>query len=92
MDDWEFPVEPVISHELCAIFVCIFKLYITVFMLQLRLSENCRKLPDFPWRLFALRGEYPFHLCVCVRSCACFIQNCESLFTSALKSQESLEG
>lgn len=84
-------MEPVLSRELCAIFVCIFKLYITVFMLQLSMSENCRSLPVFPWHIFALRGECPFHLCVYVHSCACFIQNCESLFTSTLKSQESLE-
>lgn len=30
-------------------------------------------------------------VCMCVHMCACFIQNCEYLFTSTLKSQESLE-
>lgn len=57
---------PVLSHELCAIFVCIFNLYITVFMLQLYLSENYRNLPLFPWHILALRSEYSFHLCVCM--------------------------
>lgn len=85
------PVGPVLSHELCAIFVCIFNLYITVFMLQLYLSENCRNLPFFPWHILALRSEYSFHLCVYIRSCTCFIQNCEYLFTSTSTSQESLE-
>lgn len=60
------PVGPVLSHELCAIFVCIFNLYITVFMLQLYLSENYRNLPLFPWHILALRSEYSFHLCVCM--------------------------
>lgn len=39
-------VGPVLSHELCAIFVCIFNLYITVFMLQLYPSENYGNLPS----------------------------------------------
>lgn len=85
------PVGLVLSHELCAIFVCIFNLYITVFMLQLDLSENYRNLPFSPWHTLALRSKYSFHLCVYVCSYTCFLQNCEYLFTSTSKSQESLE-
>lgn len=59
-------MKPVLSRELCAIFVCIFKLYITVFMLQLYLSENYRNLLVFPWHIFALRVKSPFHLCACM--------------------------
>lgn len=60
-------MEPVLSRELCAIFICIFKLYITVFMLQLCLSENCRNLPAFlPLAHMCTKRRVSFPpVCVC---------------------------
>lgn len=79
--------------DICAIFVWIFlAVYYSVYVATSPEARSTEVFPFFPWHIFALREKCSFHqgvrVCVCV--CACFIQNCEYLFTSTLKSQESL--
>lgn len=74
-------------------FSCIYNVYVATSPEAI----STETLPFFPWHIFALGDEsVPSTECVCVCVCVCerererVIQNCEYLFTSTLKSQESL--